>query len=127
MTTSNPPKTGTVTGVDIIVHLTGDPERSIAYYRDVLGMEPTELDEKARGAEFTLADGTTFGVWKPDDVTTSGATIMFAVENAKDAVALFRSRGAEISDVNETPVCYMAFGTDPDGNNYMVHQRKVSD
>lgn len=79
---------------------------------------------KARGAEFTLADGTTFGVWQPDAGPQSGATIMFAVDDIAAAVDLFRSRGAQLSDPHETPVCSMSFGCDPDGNGFMVHQRK---
>src|ERR1017187_5474767 len=75
MTTSTEPQTvtGLITGVDIFAFYTGDPQRSIAFYRDVLGMTPTEIDDQGRGAEFTLSDGSTFGVWRPDDGATSGA------------------------------------------------------
>jgi predicted enzyme related to lactoylglutathione lyase len=127
MTASSPStaRSGLVKGVDIIAYLTKDPARSIAFYRDVLGLTPTEIDPEGRGAEFELADGTTFGVWKPDDAS-SGATIMFAVDDAGAAVAEFRARGAELSDPVETPVCYMSFGSDPDGNAFIVHQRKAS-
>jgi predicted enzyme related to lactoylglutathione lyase len=82
------------------------------------------VDDEGRGAEFELSDGSTFGVWQPDDGAQSGATIMFAVENIADAVALFRARGATLSDPSETPVCFMSFGADPDGNPFIVHQRK---
>src|ERR1700729_331396 len=97
------PRTATVTGVDIFAYFTPDPQRSIAFYRDVLGMQPTEIDPEGRGAEFTLADGTTFGVWRPDG-EASGGCVMLAVENAVAAVAEFRTRGAEFSDPLETPV-----------------------
>ncbi len=117
----------TISGIDLAACLTTDPQRSIAFYRDVLGLQPTELDDQGRGAEFTLADGSTFGVWKPDDGTASGSAIMFAVADAQMAVAQIRARGAQISDVMETPVCHMAFGADPDGNGYIIHQRKARD
>ena len=123
------PQTGkaTVTGIDIAAFMTGDPQRAIAFYRDVLGLTPTEIDEKGRGAEFTLADGSTFGVWQPDgEGAHAGCVMMFAVENAAEAVKEFRARGAELSDIEETPVCYMSFGKDPDGNGFMVHQRKLA-
>ncbi len=113
----------TVTGIDLSACFTGDPQRSIAFYRDVLGLTPTETDSQGRGAEFTLPNGSTFGVWRPDDATTSGSAIMFAVADADAAVVEFRSRGAELSDVMETPACRMAFGKDPDGNGYIIHQR----
>ena len=115
----------TVTGMDIVAYLTSDPARSIAFYRDVLGLTPTATDDEGRGAEFELADGSTFGVWKPDAPPMSGATIMFAVGNLAEAVALFNSCGGHISEPTETPVCHMAFGTDPDGNPFIVHQRKI--
>ncbi len=124
MTTANYPSATVVKGMDIVAYLTSDPQRSIAFYRDVLGLTPTEFDEGGRGAEFALADGSTFGVWKPDEGPQSGATIMFAVDDIRAAIALFRERGAELSDPDETPVCFMAFGADPDGNAFMIHQRK---
>ncbi len=124
MHTANQPETAVVTGMDIVAYYTGDPQRSIAFYRDVLGMTPTEVDEDGRGAEFALADGSTFGVWKPDGAT-SGASVMFAVADIAQALRLFRERGAQLSDPTETPVCFMSFGADPDGNAFIVHQRKT--
>jgi predicted enzyme related to lactoylglutathione lyase len=112
--------------MDIMAYYTQEPKRSIDFYRDVLGLQPTEVDDQGRGAEFTLADGSTFGVWKPDDGGTGGA-MMFAVEDARAAVELYRSRGLQLSDVMESPVCFMAFGSDPEGNSIIIHQRKVRD
>ena len=47
----------TIMGVDLFAYLVGDPARAIAFYRDVLGMTPTDVDDQGRGAEFTLPDG----------------------------------------------------------------------
>jgi predicted enzyme related to lactoylglutathione lyase len=113
-----------ITGIDLAAYLVKDPDRAIAFYRDVLGMAPTAVDDQGRGAEFTLPDGSTFGVWKPDDGGTGGA-IMFAVDDARAAVEHYRGRGLQLSDVMESPVCHMAFGTDPEGNAIIIHQRKV--
>jgi catechol 2,3-dioxygenase-like lactoylglutathione lyase family enzyme len=113
-----------IKGIDITAYLVKDPQAAIAFYRDVLGMEPTEIDDQGRGAEFTLADGSTFGVWKPEDGETGGA-IMFAVDDAKSAVETYRARGLELSDVMESPVCFMSFGQDPEGNAVIIHQRKA--
>lgn len=118
-----PAKTGTIKGIDICAYLVRDPEKATAFYRDVLGMVPTEIDDQGRGAEFTLADGSTFGVWKPEDGATGGA-LMFAVDNIVEALAEFRGRGLELSDPMESPVCHMAFGADPEGNAIIIHQRK---
>jgi predicted enzyme related to lactoylglutathione lyase len=96
----------TITGIDLFGYLTGDAARAIAFYRD----------------------GSTFGVWKFDEGgKTSGATAMFAVGDINAAVAKFRERGATLSDPIESPVCFMSFGEDPDGNGIVIHHRKVKD
>jgi predicted enzyme related to lactoylglutathione lyase len=112
-----------INGIDIAAYLVKDPQAAIAFYRDVLGMTPTAIDDQGRGAEFTLADGSTFGVWKPDG-DESGGAIMFAVSDARDAVEHYRARGLKLSDVMESPVCFMSFGADPEGNAIIIHQRK---
>jgi predicted enzyme related to lactoylglutathione lyase len=115
-----------IAGIDLSAYLVRDPQAAIAFYRDVLGMTPTNIDDGGRGAEFTLADGSTFGVWRMDDGSTGGA-IMFAVADVRAAVESYRARGLELSDVMETPVCLMAFGKDPEGNSIIIHQRTVRD
>lgn len=127
MSVTPPTKTSTaITGIDLTAYLVRDPERAVAFYRDVLGMTPTAIDDGGRGAEFTLPDGSTFGVWKPEEEGTGGA-IMFAVDDAKAAVEHYRARGLDLSDPMESPVCFMAFGRDPEGNAIIIHQRKVRD
>ena len=119
---TNPPGT-VITGMDISAYFISDPARAIAFYKDVLGLVPTA--EQERGAEFELSDGSTFGVWRGDDpAKTSGGAMMFAVGDVHAAVALFRSRGLGLSDPIESPVCFMSFGADPDGNPIIIHQRK---
>jgi predicted enzyme related to lactoylglutathione lyase len=117
-----------IVGLDIASVFVSDPARSIAFYRDVLGLTPTEVDVEGRGAEFTLADGPTFGVWRPDfaEGRQPGSSGMFAVPDAYAAVARMRERGAMLSDPIETPVCFMAFGNDPEGHAFMIHQRKTA-
>jgi predicted enzyme related to lactoylglutathione lyase len=127
MESTPPPTPPQITGVDLFGCLVDDPVRAIAFYRDVLGMTPTSIDDQGRGAEFTLADGSTFGVWHGRDFgKTSGAAVMLAVDDVHAAVALFRERGAKLSDPIEGPVCLMAFGEDPDGNGVIIHHRKTA-
>lgn len=115
----------TIVGIDIAGYLVRDPKAAIAFYRDVLGIEPTDVDTEGRGAEFTLPDGTTFGVWNmPDDST--GGFVMFAVSDLQDAIKTYRSRGVSVSDIMDTPVCQMAFAQDPEGNGIILHQRKLN-
>jgi len=51
--------------------------------------------------------------------------MMFAVADAHAAVEAFRKRGAQLTDIMESPVCYMSIGQDPDGNAFIIHQRKT--
>lgn len=116
-----------INGIDWAGFLVSDPQRAIAFYRDVLGMTPTEIDEEGRGAEFTLADGGTFGVWREEDPqggVLSGGAVMFAVDDAQEAVKALRQRGVQVTDPEEGRVCHMAFTQDPDGNAVVIHQRK---
>ncbi len=111
-----------VVGLDISGYATKDAEKAIAFYRDVIGIAPTGIDTEGRGSEFELADGTCFGVWNGGDTYHGG--VMFAVGSIAAAVARIRARGGEVGDPFESTVCHMAFGKDPDGNDYIVHQRK---
>lgn len=114
---------GQVTGTDISGFLVRDPQAMIAFYRDVLGITPTEIDPEGRGAEFTLSDGTTFGVWKTESGETGGFT-MLAVDDIHAAREAMVARGMEFSPVDESPVCHMAFAKDPEGNAVIIHERK---
>jgi catechol 2,3-dioxygenase-like lactoylglutathione lyase family enzyme len=117
-----------IKGIDITTYLVKEPDRAIAFYRDTLGLKVGQ-EYGGQGAEFTLDDGATFGIWKMNDGTwRPGGGVMFAVDDAKAAVDLYKSRGVKFEAdgaVEETPVCFMAFGEDSEGNSFILHQRKV--
>jgi predicted enzyme related to lactoylglutathione lyase len=126
MATTTTTQATTITGMDLVCVVASDVSRTVAFYRDVLGITPT-LDEPG-GAEFELSDGSTLGVWNPGtgEAVQPRVTVMFAVPDAKATVEAIRARGATISDAHETPVCFMAFGNDPDDVPYIIHQRKTT-
>jgi predicted enzyme related to lactoylglutathione lyase len=112
-----------ITGVDLFEYTVRDKAKSVAFYRDVLGLKVTDDDE--HGAEFTLSDGTTFGIWKAEEEAyPRGGHVLFAVDDINKAISQMRTRGARLSDVVETGVCFMSFGSDPEGNGFVIHQRK---
>ncbi len=113
-----------INGIDLAGYLVADPQAAIAFYRDVLGMTPTDVDDQGRGAEFDLADGQTFGVWCTPE-GDKGGFVMFAVNDVRAKAAELRSRDVEFSEIEDTPNCVMAFGPDPEGNWVVIHQRKV--
>ncbi len=104
-------------GIDVTTYLVQDVNRAIEFYRDKLGLK---LDSRYGdlGAEFAMGDGSTFGLWKPDGEFAPGGTVMFGVGDIKAAVALLEARGVKLEDdgrIEETPVCFMAFGKDTEG------------
>jgi predicted enzyme related to lactoylglutathione lyase len=49
---------------------------------------------------------------------------MLEVDDAAAEHARLRERGVNVEDLIETPVCFMAFVYDPEGNKLGIHQRK---
>ena len=114
-----------IKGIDITAYLVKDVPRAKAFYTETLGLELTN-DYGPQGGEFTLADGTTFGLWKMEDGSWQAASgVMFAVADLAAAVELYKGRGAKIAEgIHESPGCLMAFGEDSEGNSFILHQRK---
>jgi 4-amino-4-deoxy-L-arabinose transferase-like glycosyltransferase/predicted enzyme related to lactoylglutathione lyase len=114
-----------ISGIDIHTYLVKEPARAIAFWRDTMGLKVTWETED--GAEFELADGSAFGLWRMDDGTwMPGNGIMFAVADVPAAVAELRAKGVSIvAHVEETPICTMAFGEDTEGNHFILHARKA--
>jgi predicted enzyme related to lactoylglutathione lyase len=118
----------TVTGLDLSGYMVKDAQRAIAFYRDVLGLEPVRVYPEDRGAEYEFPDGTTFGLWggggrvMPFQPSNG---ILFAVDDFDKAVAALKERGITILMENETPVCRMAMINDTEGNMVTLHQRKA--
>jgi predicted enzyme related to lactoylglutathione lyase len=117
--------TTTVTGIDATYYLVKDLARATAFYKDVLGLTPT-LEMPDFITEFTFLTGETFGLYKSGEFLPSGG-VMFAVGDAKATVDKLKANGVKFGDggeLTDTPVCYMAFAEDSEGNNFILHQRK---
>jgi catechol 2,3-dioxygenase-like lactoylglutathione lyase family enzyme len=89
-----------ITGIDLSGYMVKDAARAIAFYRDVLGLEPALIYPENRGAEYELPDGTTFGLWggggKFMPFQPSNG-VLFSVDDFDAAVAAIRDRGMEIA------------------------------
>lgn len=121
--------TFTVTGMDVSGYMVKDARRAIAFYRDVLGIEPVRYFPDERGGEYDLADGTTFCLWggggkSPIPFQPSNG-ILFAVDDFDAAVAAMKDRGIPVVMEIETPNCRMAMINDTEGNTVTFHKRKV--
>lgn len=118
-----------ITGMDLSGYMVKDTSRAIAFYRDVLGLEPVKLYPDNRGAEYELADGTTFGLFGGGGNVMPfqpGNGILFAVDDLDVAVSALKARGITVHMERETPVCNMAMISDTEGNSVFLHKRKSS-
>jgi catechol 2,3-dioxygenase-like lactoylglutathione lyase family enzyme len=101
-----------------------DPERTRSFYVDTLGLR---TDEKAR-FEFWVGD-TCFAIWEParlgqEFVPQKNAHLALHVDDVAKAREELEAKGIEfLGDTFDTGVCHMAFFTDPDGNDLMLHHR----
>ena len=120
-----------VRGTDFVMYEVADMERSISFYRDLLGLELEEYLEDIPWAEFK-AEPTTLALFDPRKFRpqapkpkTGGATIFLAVEDVNAAVEELKGKGVPVVlEPFETPVCWEAAVADPDGNVVGLHQRK---
>jgi predicted enzyme related to lactoylglutathione lyase len=114
-----------VKGIDATYYTVKDLGKSTKFYTDLLGADPTMHMENFV-SEWTFDDGATFGLYQTDEGSPSA---MFAVPDVAAAVSAAKSHGAKIhghggDEVTDTPVCHMAFGEDPEGNQFILHKRK---
>ncbi len=116
-----------ITGMDLSGYMVKNAARAIGFHRDVLGLEPVRVYPDNRGAEYELADGTTFGLWGGGGAVMPfqpSNGILFAVDDLDAAVAVVKARGIPVLVEHETPVCFMAMIHDTEGNLVTLHKRK---
>jgi predicted enzyme related to lactoylglutathione lyase len=112
--------------VDFVTYAATELERTQAFYRDVLGLEvlhpPTE---EGPFMEFAVG-GTVIALTAlPQVPLHPNALVALNVEDLSAAVEELRGKGVPIAmEPVETPVCFMAVVADPDGNKFLLHQRK---
>lgn len=120
MTTSIPT---IITKLDFVAVPSQDAERSRTFYVETLGLKP---DATAR-FEFWVGE-TCFSIWEPAKMggnfsSQKNAHIAFHVDDIAAARAALEERGVGfVGETFDTGVCFMAFFTDPDGNDLMLHQ-----
>ncbi len=113
-----------ISSLDFVGIPSRDAERSRTFYVETLGLRP---DEKGR-FEFWAGE-TCFGIWEPEKMGREFAPQKNAhpalhVDDVAAARAELEGTGVEFSgDTFDTGVCHMAFFTDPDGNDLMLHHR----
>jgi catechol 2,3-dioxygenase-like lactoylglutathione lyase family enzyme len=110
--------------LDFVAIPSQDAERSRAFYRDTLELRPD-----AHGQSEFWAGDTCLSIWEPARLGMPFAPqknghLALHVDDVEAARAELESKGIEfIGDTFDTGVCKMAFFTDPDGNDLMLHHR----
>jgi catechol 2,3-dioxygenase-like lactoylglutathione lyase family enzyme len=103
-----------------------DLERSTSWYRDTLGLPQT-----GHGAwpEFRVGENVFLYLLDPTNIGQEfrgphTSPMALRVADVEEARRELESRGVEFrGDTLDTGVCHMAFFTDPDGNELMLHRR----
>jgi catechol 2,3-dioxygenase-like lactoylglutathione lyase family enzyme len=110
--------------VDFIGVPSRDAERARTFYRDVLGLRPDE-----HGQYESWAGATCLGIWEPEKVgmpfvAQKGNPLALGVDDVSATRAALEAKGVEFyGGILDTGVCHMAFFSDPDGNDLMLHHR----
>jgi catechol 2,3-dioxygenase-like lactoylglutathione lyase family enzyme len=113
-----------ITKADFIGVPSQDAERSRSFYVETLGLRP---DDNSR-FEFWAGE-TCFSIWEPEKFGMSFAPQKNAhpalhVDDVAAARVELEGKGIEFAgETMDTGVCHMAFFTDPDGNDVMLHGR----
>lgn len=113
-----------ITKTDFIGIPSTDAERSRAFYVETLGLRP---DEHSRFE--CWAGDTCFGIWEPakfgmEFAPQKNAHPALHVDDVEAARKELEGKGVEFApETLDTGVCHMAFFTDPDGNDLMLHRR----
>ena len=108
--------------VDFVSVPTRDPERAVAFYRDVFGLPASEYaDGEVEAPNVTLS------FWNPErdgeEFVPNHAGVAFRVGDVAAAVDEVRAAGAEVLGIEDTGVCQMGFCKDLDGNTIILHRR----
>jgi predicted enzyme related to lactoylglutathione lyase len=118
-----------VTGIDATYYTVANVDNMTKFYAGLLGLEPA-MTWPGRLAEWTFDDGNSFGLYgsESDGMEPGGnGSAMFAVADVAKAVAEAKARGVTFvadGEITDTPACHMAFGEDPEGNQFILHMRK---
>jgi catechol 2,3-dioxygenase-like lactoylglutathione lyase family enzyme len=113
-----------ITRVDFVGIPSQDAERSRAFYIETLGLAADEHSQ----FEFWVGE-TCFGIWEPEKfgmpfAPQKNAHPALHVDDVAAARSELEAKGVEFAgEIMDTGVCHMAFFTDPDGNDLMLHHR----
>lgn len=101
-----------------------DPDRALAFYRDVLGMTPD-----AHAKYEVWAGHSCFGIWEPEKngmpfIPQQGNPYPLRADDVEAMRAELEAKGVQfVMPTLDTGVCRMAIFEDTEGNQLMLHRR----
>jgi len=108
--------------IDFFNIATRDPERSRAWYAEMLGGEP----DPNNSAELTVGQ-VTLTFWNPEaegiDFSPDVGGFAVRVPDVEEAKVELEAKGVECVGSGDSGVCNMAVFLDPDGNAVILHRR----
>jgi catechol 2,3-dioxygenase-like lactoylglutathione lyase family enzyme len=113
-----------ITKLDFVAIPSTDADRSRAFYLEILGLRPDSHGKY----EFWVGE-TCCGIWEPGRLGMPFAPqknghLALHVDDVAAARSELEAKGVQFAgDTFDTGVCQMAFFTDPDGNDLMLHHR----
>ena len=113
-----------ITRLDFVGVPSQDAERSRAFYVETLGLRPDD-----RSPFEVWASETCFSIWEPakfgmEFAPQKNAHPALQVDDVAAARSELEAKGVVFAgETLDTGVCHMAFFTDPDGNDLMLHRR----
>jgi len=117
-----------VRGIDATYYTVQDLDGCTAFYSKVFDAPP-DTGQPNFFSEWTFEDGSSFGLYKTEQkpAARSGSAI-FRVDDVARAAQHLKQLNALLAhgdeEVGDFPTCFMAFGRDPEGNQFIVHKRK---
>lgn len=103
-----------------------DVPRAREFYENLLGLEPGDsfgdhwIEFNVGNATFGIGNGEGLG-FLPG--TSTGAA--FEVDDVRAMRDRLLAAGVEVGELHEFPACVTCFATDPEGNRFALHQRRV--
>jgi predicted enzyme related to lactoylglutathione lyase len=106
-----------------------DLKRACKFYTELLGLKESRRwgDENNGWVEYDIGAGTLAIDSSPPDLKPSrhGGLAGLEVDDFDAAIAQLKAAGVTfVWGPQETPVCFAAVISDPDGNSIFIHKRK---
>lgn len=110
--------------VAFVAYAVSDVPKSVAFYRDVVGLSPGKAFNAAY-VEFNVGS-TAFAVdGEPAGYAPGSCSgVAFEVDDVDAVRERLARHGAAVSEVYDFPACWICFAQDPDGNRFAIHRRK---